>query len=365
MNVPPNVRDVIDTLARELETRDPTSKPATEGIAALDGRWRVRFSDAPPPSNGALGPFVGEAYQVVDVLRKVYSNQLMLGPLNVTLSADFRPRDDRSLRVAFKTLDFAVLGQRLFGIRFPEGTERTWLLSYTDTDTRIVRAGVDGGRSTARELGLIDSEEGQNADAYLFVMTRAPPATMVPPMTSFLGKAAQRRMLKEALVTACQDENLGASTSTATRATIVDLMEQLSFLNPTLEPARSSLLKGKWEIVWTTEKELLLLTDKGLLGLPCTGVSQRIYDDKDERLGLVNRIDFDGDGFISVSSTCSPDIDNGQRVEFSFESCRARWKGIEVPLPPVGSGWFDIIYMDQDLRVCKDVRGDLQVCKRG
>ena len=37
---------------------------------------------------------------------------------------------------------------------WPEGTERTWLLTYTDEDTRIVRAGVDGGRSTVRDLGL-------------------------------------------------------------------------------------------------------------------------------------------------------------------------------------------------------------------
>ena len=53
---------------------------------------------------------------------------------------------------------------------------RTWLLTYTDADLRLVRAGVDGGRSTARELGLVSADEGQAADAYLFVLTREPPA---------------------------------------------------------------------------------------------------------------------------------------------------------------------------------------------
>lgn len=33
-------------------------------------------------------------------------------------------------------------------------------------------------------------------------------------------------------------------------------------------------------------------------------------------------------------------------------------------LPPVGSGWFDVVYLDDELRCCRDVRGDLQVCRR-
>eukprot|EP00961_Rhodomonas_salina_P127670 1721392-Rhodomonas_salina.1 len=32
------------------------------------------------------------------------------------------------------------------GPRFPEGTARTWCMTYVDADTRIVRAGLDGGR---------------------------------------------------------------------------------------------------------------------------------------------------------------------------------------------------------------------------
>ena len=57
-------------------------------------------------------------------------------------------------------------------IAFPQGTERTWCLTYVDSETRLVRAGVDGGRSVSRELGLIQKGEGESADAYLFVMTR-------------------------------------------------------------------------------------------------------------------------------------------------------------------------------------------------
>jgi len=75
--VPTAVAERVDMLCRQLETKTPTAKPATRGIAALDGRWRVRYSNAPPPSNGALGPLIGEAYQIVDVATATYSNQLV------------------------------------------------------------------------------------------------------------------------------------------------------------------------------------------------------------------------------------------------------------------------------------------------
>lgn len=79
--VPASVAERVDALCEQLEARSPVSKPATRGIQALEGRWRVRYSNAPPPSNGALGPFVGEAYQLVNVDSQTYSNQLVsIGP---------------------------------------------------------------------------------------------------------------------------------------------------------------------------------------------------------------------------------------------------------------------------------------------
>ena len=36
-----------------------------------------------------------------------------------------------------------------------------------------------------------------------------------------------------------------------------------------------------------------------------------------------------------------------------------------LPLPHCTyTSWFDVIYMDDSLRLCKDVRGDLQICTR-
>ena len=395
LNVPTTAFDDVNELCRKLEKRNPSSSQKA-AIEALQGTWKVRFSDAPPPSNGALGPFRGRAFQVVDVASKTYTNELAAfgGALFVKLLATFEPKLDSpssavALRVAFRTITFSLFGVALPAVTFPAGTERTWLLTYADDDTRLVRAGVDGGKSTVRDLGLIDKAEGEAADAYLFVLTRATQADLSPARQSNpLATAAKRRELKASLLAACRDSRLGAGADAARVTEIEKLMMALAALNPTPDPASSPALCGTWDIFWTTESELLALTDNGFFGLPCTGSFQTISRAKDEGSGsgwaytLGNNLEFaDGSstsggssgagaaatdastGFLRVGSTCEP-AQSGGRVDFRFESCAAKWKRFEVPLPPVGAGWFDCIYLDEDLRLCKDSRGDLQICTR-
>lgn len=296
----PSAREQVETLCTRLEAYNPTPRAATSGVAALDGDWCVRYSDAPPPSNGMLGPFAGDARQIVDATASTYENRLDLGPLTVSLLASFTALDDSSLRVRFDTLTPSLFGVGPPPIRFPEGTERTWLLTYTDADTRIVRAGVDGGRSTARELGLIDEAAGQAADAYVFVLTRNPARAPAPAAAAGRGRGREAR--KTALLEACEGLERGASGDAAAKAKVAELMEELAELNPTPNPASSPLLQGTWDVVWTTEAELLLLTSKGLFGLPCLGTSQTIGPAPTETgLALTNTIDFDG-GFLRRAS---------------------------------------------------------------
>jgi len=183
LGVPSATFDEIDAKCRALEARNPTG--ASTAVAALDGAWRVRFSDAPPPSNGALGPLRGRAFQIVDVASRTYRNELSLfgGAVQLSLAATFeQPSASKAaLRVAFRTLTATLGGVALPSIQFPTGTERTWLLTYTDADTRVVRAGVDGGRSTARELGLIKQGEGESPDSY--AVTRD--CALITAMTSY------------------------------------------------------------------------------------------------------------------------------------------------------------------------------------
>ena len=158
--------------AKCLELEQSTTKPPLE---ALDGAWRVVYSNAPSPSNGALGPLRGDGLQIVDVAKRRYANELRLfgGNARVTLEASFTG-DAEELRVTFRSIRLVLFGNQIIEKQFPPGVERTWCLSYTDASCRVVRAGVDGGRSIVREAGLVDKNAGEAKDAYLFFMERAP-----------------------------------------------------------------------------------------------------------------------------------------------------------------------------------------------
>ena len=56
----------------------------------------------------------------------------------------------------------------------------------------------------------------------------------------------------------------------------------------------------------------------------------------------------------ALSASCAAGIAR------SFHIAQARWRGLTLPLPPVGSGWFEVIYLDDEIRLARDVRGDLQ-----
>ena len=169
LNVPTDVATKVDDAVRRLE-RDAPPAP----LSALDGRWRVEYATAPSPSNGALGPVRGAAFQVVDSAARSYVNELTLfDAVTVAVRASFEPRADDELRVTFEAIEVAAFGTRLFSKPFPPGVERTWCLTYTDAATRVVRAGGDGGRSVARDGGLLERDAGEAKDAYLFVLRRA------------------------------------------------------------------------------------------------------------------------------------------------------------------------------------------------
>ena len=176
---------------------------------------------------------------------------------------------------------------------------------------------------------------------------------------AFVRRAALKVELLE-LATKCRGGIVPLEVSEQARLDEL-VTSELPALNPTPEPARSALFSGEWECRWTTEKELNFAVDKGLFGLPWTRTYQKI----DVGGGtLTNVIAFDG-GALTVGSSIEPDPEgDGSRFNFAFEACSVRWRGVEVPLPPVGRGWGELLYLDEEMRIQRDVRGDLLVATR-
>ena len=181
-------------------------------------------------------------------------------------------------------------------------------------------------------------------------------------LNAFFAAAGPKTGPKQQLLDLCKDSNYGAVTIDRDR--LDELIDELASANPTPRPAESPKFSGNWKLLWTTESELLFAVEKGLFAAgPCVGVEQTI-DVANGR--LENLVLFDNDSRLFVGSTIEPDAADasGVRFNFAFSSCSLRWRGYDIPLPPVGKGWGDLLYLDDDLRVQRDVRGDLLIATK-
>ena len=100
--------EIEDAILR-LEALNPTAVPSDS--LALEGAWEVTYSNAPPPSNGSLGPFKGTAYQEINLADGTYANRLTVPPndwLGATLRADWEREVNDLIDGAKTDVDLAV-----------------------------------------------------------------------------------------------------------------------------------------------------------------------------------------------------------------------------------------------------------------
>eukprot|EP00984_Skeletonema_dohrnii_P029781 scaffold20663_cov184-Skeletonema_dohrnii-CCMP3373.AAC.1 len=76
-NLSSTQRSQIASQLAHLESLCPLAEPARNPL--MEGPWIVLYTDAPPPSNGQLGPFKGVAKQVIDLQKGTYKNELYVG----------------------------------------------------------------------------------------------------------------------------------------------------------------------------------------------------------------------------------------------------------------------------------------------
>lgn len=119
-------------------------------------------------------------------------------------------------------------------------------------------------------------------------------------------------------------------------------------------------LSGAWRMLWTTEKEQLFVVEKAhLFGTEAGDILQVI----DVASGTLNNvITFPPTGMFLVDSTIQ--IESAQRVNFEFIRASLRIGDWKIPIPSLGKGWFESVYLDDKIRVAKDIRGDYLIVDR-
>ncbi|XP_020093362.1 probable plastid-lipid-associated protein 11 [Ananas comosus] len=156
-----------------------------------------------------------------------------------------------------------------------------------------------------------------------------------------------------------QERGLRTQRDPSKRAEIVVAIEALA------AAAKGSVTTGPplsatWRMLWTTEKEqLFIIKNAPFFGTEAGDVLQVIDVEKGT---LNNVITFPPSGVFFVRS--SIEAEPPQRINFKFTSAVLRGSNWEIPLPPFGKGWFESVYLDEDIRVVKDIRGDYLVVDR-
>eukprot|EP00930_Biecheleria_cincta_P047118 TRINITY_DN32602_c0_g1_i1.p1 TRINITY_DN32602_c0_g1~~TRINITY_DN32602_c0_g1_i1.p1 ORF type:complete len:251 (-),score=38.35 TRINITY_DN32602_c0_g1_i1:136-888(-) len=162
---------------------------------------------------------------------------------------------------------------------------------------------------------------------------------------------AKNRLLEKAAVT-----GRGTKASDEDRKEIEQLIDDL--VEAAGGPPEEVEFTGRWHLVYTTEKEILFLFGDGE-GKEATEAYQSIEISKGtlgNEVVWANGVDFTVASSLQVS---------GRRSSFEFQGAALQVPGWpKLSLPPVGKGWFDTLFIDGDIRVVRDIRGDTGIYER-
>jgi PAP_fibrillin len=163
--------------------------------------------------------------------------------------------------------------------------------------------------------------------------------------------------LKRSIVLTCD-------TQPVNRQQLESYIDELATLSPILKPAVSVELRKKWIVLYTTEKEINFFLDNRL----ANSVDQSISLDGTTISNCIPFTFINGGGLF-VDGTLSPEEEeddddstlSGIRTNFQFTSATLDLGLFKLNVPPIGQGWFDTVYLDDDFRIDRNSRNDILI----
>jgi len=176
---------------------------------------------------------------------------------------------------------------------------------------------------------------------------------------SYVVAASTSSSRLDELIATCRDDNLGVGSTR--RGEIESMIDKLLLLEEDNESKKTkntddSRLSARWKLLWTSEQETLFLLEKFN--------NSNAYQTIDVRAKtLSNTVEFAGGNTFLVDSEI--EIADERKVKFKFVSAGLKFSnGFTLPVPPVGKGWFDNVYVSDEYRVARDSRGDTLIVER-
>ena len=115
-------------------------------------------------------------------------------------------------------------------------------------------------------------------------------------------------------------------------------------------------VSARWKLLWTSERETLFLLETFQNSLAYQTINEK-------EKTLRNAVEFSGGNTFVVESEI--EILDERKVNFTFLSAGLKFSnGFTLPVPPVGKGWFENIYVGERYRVARDSRGDTLIVER-
>jgi len=198
---------------------------------------------------------------------------------------------------------------------------------------------------------------GSRADA--LNSTRANSRRVLSRASYVVAASTSSRSRLEELIATCRYDNLGVGSTR--RGEIESMIDKLLLLEEENESKKTkntddSRLSARWKLLWTSEQETLFLLEKFN--------NSNAYQTIDVRAKtLSNTVEFAGGNTFLVDSEI--EIADERKVKFKFVSAGLKFSnGFTLPVPPVGKGWFDNVYVSDEYRVARDSRGDTLIVER-
>ncbi|CAL5183123.1 unnamed protein product [Lathyrus oleraceus] len=177
--------------------------------------------------------------------------------------------------------------------------------------------------------------------------------TNVSFFTSFLKKPKDASTIKEELLEAIASLDRGADATPEDQQSVDQIARKLEAVNPTKAPLKSSLLDGKWELIYTTSQSILQTKRPKILR---SVTNYQAINADTLRAQNMESLPF----FNQVTADLTPL--NTRKVAVKFDTFKIAGF-IPVKAPDTARGELEITYLDEELRVSRGDKGNLFILK--